>query len=439
MIIKCPECGHQISDKAPTCPSCGVEVAGKITRCSHCGEIFFKEDSVCPHCHHAAEENIKEVEQRQPVATVIEEPRREAVSEKREEPSRRKVVVPPVARIPDDRDPNEEQEKRKKKKKANKTTLIISIVVALLICGVCFYMYKQAQDQRELEEYKIAMKSEEPLILQQYIDTFRESAPKEHLDSIQARMEAIKANDDDWENALKSNTKDAMKDYLNNHPNSPHRATALNKIDSIDWAQTSSLKTEEAFKAYMTEHPDGNHYAEAEDAIRKLKVNEVMDSERSTVASVLHNFFVSINSRDAATLVSSVADGMTLLDKQNASDADVLEMMNKQYKDGITGITWRLPGSYDIRKREIGNERYEYTTNFTARKDVESGDGPQTKRYRVTAKINPDGKISYLKMSEISDEPKKATEETQTTDKPKSSSTEKPAEKKPAEKKPSTE
>ena len=30
-IIKCPECGRQISDKAPTCPSCGVEIAGKIT------------------------------------------------------------------------------------------------------------------------------------------------------------------------------------------------------------------------------------------------------------------------------------------------------------------------------------------------------------------------------------------------------------------------
>ena len=30
-LINCPECGHQVSDKAPTCPSCGVEIAGKIT------------------------------------------------------------------------------------------------------------------------------------------------------------------------------------------------------------------------------------------------------------------------------------------------------------------------------------------------------------------------------------------------------------------------
>ena len=29
-IIKCPECGHPVSDKAPTCPNCGVEIAGKV-------------------------------------------------------------------------------------------------------------------------------------------------------------------------------------------------------------------------------------------------------------------------------------------------------------------------------------------------------------------------------------------------------------------------
>ena len=39
-IIKCPECGHQTSDKAPVCPNCGVEIAGKIIKCPYCGEIY---------------------------------------------------------------------------------------------------------------------------------------------------------------------------------------------------------------------------------------------------------------------------------------------------------------------------------------------------------------------------------------------------------------
>ena len=53
MIIKCPECGHQVSDKAPVCPSCGVEIAGHLVKCFHCGEIYLKEDVVCPNCHHS--------------------------------------------------------------------------------------------------------------------------------------------------------------------------------------------------------------------------------------------------------------------------------------------------------------------------------------------------------------------------------------------------
>lgn len=51
-IIKCPECGRQISDKAPACPNCGVPIAGKIVRCPQCGEIYFKDQEMCPNCHH---------------------------------------------------------------------------------------------------------------------------------------------------------------------------------------------------------------------------------------------------------------------------------------------------------------------------------------------------------------------------------------------------
>lgn len=51
-IIKCPECGRQISDKAPTCPNCGVEIAGKVIKCAQCGEVYFNNQESCPNCHH---------------------------------------------------------------------------------------------------------------------------------------------------------------------------------------------------------------------------------------------------------------------------------------------------------------------------------------------------------------------------------------------------
>ena len=34
-LISCPECGHQVSDKAALCPSCGVSIAPDIGREEH--------------------------------------------------------------------------------------------------------------------------------------------------------------------------------------------------------------------------------------------------------------------------------------------------------------------------------------------------------------------------------------------------------------------
>lgn len=432
MIIKCPECGHQISDKAPTCPSCGVVIAGNLTKCPDCGELYLSDEGVCPHCHQPASHssNVSSVGNMHPTERVV------AAVPIVPAPRSDKRVAPLAGYQATDAN-DKEPEGKQPKKGIGKTALIVSIVIAVLVAAVCFYLYQQAQDRHEQEEFEIAMKSQEPLVLQGYLDTFRE-APQAHRDSIMAHLNQIKSNDKDWENALASASGTALQNYLDTHPNSPHRAVAMHMIDSIDWAYCSSLKTEEAYKEYLTKHPDGNWYADSEEAIRKLKANMVTDSDRSTVANVLHNFFFSINTRDEAGLTSSVAKGLTLLDKQGASDADVVEMMNKQYKEGTTGVTWRLPGSYDIKKREIGDERYEYSTSFTATKDIESASGSQSKRYRITAKVNPDGKISFLKMTEQTEEKKaeestsekpKAAEKPKTTDKPKATEKPKPVEK----------
>ena len=428
MIIKCPECGHQISDKAPTCPSCGVVIAGNLTKCPDCGELYLSDEGVCPHCHQPSHTHYKNAAvNMQPTDRVVDAvPIGPATGTSRS--------VAPLASQPGasahGNKPGDEQPK--KGGSGLKTALVVSTVIALLVAGVCFYLYQQAKERQEQEEFEIAMKSQEPLVLQGYLDTFRD-APQAHRDSIMAHLDQIKSNDKDWENALASASGTILQNYLDTHPNSPHRAVAMRMLDSIDWAYCSSLKTEEAFKEYQTKHPDGNWYADSEEAIRKLKASQITDGDRSIVANVLHNFFFSINTRDEAGLTSSVAKGLTLLDKQGASDADVVEMMNKQYKEGTTSVTWRLPGSYDIKKREIGDERYEYSTSFTASKDIEGTSGTHTKRYRISAKVNPDGKISFLTMTEQAEEKKadegtadkaKSTEKPKTTDKPKT--TEKP-------------
>ena len=382
-IIKCPECGHQISDKAPTCPNCGVEIADKVTRCPECGEVFFKDDAVCPNCHRPLSQQTARPSETTvaPKAAPLAAPQVPATQ------SPKTTANPPAPA---------------KKKSGGWVALLVSFIIALLVCGICFYMYKNAQDRKELQEYEFAVKSEDPLILQSYLDTYKD-APQEHLDAVAAHLQQIKQNDLDWQNAYVSNSKSMLLDYLSKHPDSPHKAMAAQKIDSLDWAQASSLNTIEAYQAYLAEHQDGDHYNEAEENMKALKVKEVSAEERSMIGQLFRRFFVSINERNETGLVSCVADELTLLDKEQATQGDVVQMMEKMYKEDVSNLIWRLNKDYNISKREIGDNRYEYSVSFTANKEEQHTDAANNSnsQYRINAKVNPNGRISELKMSKI--------------------------------------
>ena len=62
-IIKCPECGHLISEKATVCPICGIGIAGKVVRCTFCGEVYLRSDGLCPNCHRPTKAIIFEDEE----------------------------------------------------------------------------------------------------------------------------------------------------------------------------------------------------------------------------------------------------------------------------------------------------------------------------------------------------------------------------------------
>ena len=51
-LIKCPNCGEQISDKATVCPKCGVHFPTEKPKkvCKECGQILDIDATVCPEC-----------------------------------------------------------------------------------------------------------------------------------------------------------------------------------------------------------------------------------------------------------------------------------------------------------------------------------------------------------------------------------------------------
>lgn len=414
-MIKCPECGRQISDKAPVCPNCGVEIAGKIIKCPQCGEIYFRDEEMCPNCHRltrlsgtvgrtvASQQSDSQqsapVQQpapaRQPASPQSASGRGDGVPPR--QPNQRPPVPPkgPAA-------PTAEKTDNKAAHRSH-TPLIVGLVFALLVCGLCFYFYNNAKSSKEEEAYEFAMKSDDPIVLQTYLDNYRD-APESHISAITARLDAIRHADDEWNNAVVSGTRQALLDYMSRHPDSEHKAEAERKIDSIDWAQAETANTVQALQSYLDEHANGDHVDEAQNALRQLKASTVQPEEKTMVSAVLRHFFQAINSRSESSLEATVAPLMTsFLGKADATKADAVLFMDKIYKDDITNMNWHVGKDLKIDKKDVGDDQYEYSVSFSASQDIDRTD-PNKERhanYKVKATISPDGLISALNMTKI--------------------------------------
>lgn len=428
-MIKCPECGRQISDKAPFCPNCGVAIAGKITKCPQCGEIYFKDQEMCPNCHHLTRlsgqvGNTASIQFSEPAQPQPSQPSFSAEPAQQEQPARpsqtsrptpppaspkRSTPTPPVPPVNNNGGngghvpPRNNAKPQQPAKKKNLTAIIVAVILATIVCAGCFYFYNSAKASKEEEAYEFAMKSDDPLVLQTYLDNYQD-APADHIDAVTARLEGLKQNDTDWNNAVVSGSKQALLDYLAKHPDTEHKAEIQHKVDSIDWAVAQSMNTAAALQTYLNQHANGEHVDEANDALKQLKAKTVQPEEKVLVTSVLRHFFQAVNSNDEGALEATVAPLMTnFLGKPDATKADVAVFLEKIYKDDITNMNWHLGKDMKIDKKEVGDEQYEYTASFSASQDIERTDPTKEKHanYKITAKVGPDGLISSMSMVKI--------------------------------------
>ncbi len=70
------------------------------------------------------------------------------------------------------------------------------------------------------------MQSSDPMVLKSYLDTYKD-ADEAHRDSITAHLNMLQQVDQDWTNALVSDSKEALEAYLQKYPNTPHKQRDL--------------------------------------------------------------------------------------------------------------------------------------------------------------------------------------------------------------------
>ena len=407
-IIKCPECGHEISDKAPFCPSCGVAIAGKVVECPKCGKVYFSELSECPQCHY-----------KRPVAdkTPIVENDNAVNTQETGKTTEVEIVKPKEVNEPKEvnneqpvgaNNPEETSDENLKtpRNSSRNNKIIIGAVVAIVavVIGIGCYFYYSIQSDKELQAYNYAMASNDPQVLQSYLDQYSD-APEAHLDSIQSHLDLIKKTQQDWTNVMISNSKSALEDYIAQHPDSPYKAIAIHKIDSIDWQTAQQQNTVEALELYIEQHSDGEHVEDANQMINSLNSKTIQPEERLMVNSIYGGFLKRLGDKDEEALTSFVNPLLTnFLGKTNATRSDVVTFMHKIYKSDVKSMAWKSLGDYTINKKNVGDNQYEYSVAFSAIQTIVGQDDNATEvRYKITSTLNNEGRISDFNMVRLAE------------------------------------
>lgn len=397
-IIKCPECGHQVSDRAATCPSCGIEIAGHVEKCPHCGAVVFKGDDICPDCHHdlhplpaaAAESHAQAV---MPVEAAVEPAMPLAPATEATE------AAPPTAGSPEPATPTRQPRKK------SYIVMVVTVVILLIVGFIVYYMYDNTQKRSEQEAYELALKSGEMGALQNYLDIYAD-APVAHRDSIQAHLEGLMQAEKEWADVMVSGSKVAIERYLQLHPGSPHEIEGRQRIDSLDWTAAEREATLEAYQQYISRHADGAYIDEARQRYEQLDAKQVTEADKAAMSQLFGTFFHALEANDddeMATTLASVLD--EFLTKVGATKNDVLTYMHKQHAAAWGTIAYTPTGDYKIEKEPAPEgEGTLYTVAFSVDEKRTDMEGKTTlSTLRVAAKVDALGKISTLKMQRLAE------------------------------------
>ncbi len=426
MIIKCPECGHQVSDKAPVCPSCGVEIAGHIVRCPHCGEIHLISDGVCPNCHHSLVPDKKQERHDGDAApgsfdnmgtTPANTPNdadspviagggtgNDEISDGNDDAGTDALegqeISEPVKAVPvfDDEEPAQSGNK----KKNNHAALIVSFIIAAALCLVLFYAYNNGNVSKEAAEYKNAIESRDVAVMQSYLETYTD-APAAHRDSVQALLNAIRSSDPQWDNVKKTTDPNALRQYLQQNPKSPHRNEAMNLIDELDWQ--AALQNHD-FANYLSLHQNGSHASEAVDSVRLTMDMPASGEDKQKAVSAVRSFLVAINAHNGERVRNCLATHLEYFNEKTSVGSDEgLNYMAIIYRDADR-LNWHVDNASAAKVSKKGDgESAEYSVTMPARLSVNYKGGRNVQsRYNIQAKVNGSGLITAIKLIRLAED-----------------------------------
>ena len=356
-LIKCPECGHDVSDRAPQCPYCGVEIKHNTITCPDCGKVLLKSESVCSNCGC------------------------QLLAGKSETGHKRKSAAG-YNRYPD----------MKEEKRSGGHTLLWVMVTTIVVLGVAaggYYFYDRMQQEQAMQQAYAALDgSQEPSEYEAFLNKYPESAFRQEVKKKMERLLLVKKQ---WDELGATSTKESFMQFMKNFPESRYVADCQNKIDSIDWTEVNAENTPEAYQRYLKEHPEGRYVAEAKVGKEKLALFTTTFGERHTVRQRVIAYLNAISDNQPEAVDTMAVEAVT---SQLREMCETLHGQNSKVRMlSVSPIfVTKAPGEHDS---------YIYLAKMSVQRLLTSPQGYVRSNYFATVvKLSPSLQLLDVKMTE---------------------------------------
>jgi len=230
-MIKCPECGHNISSLAQACPECGFPLDPKWAKAE------------------------------------VEKVNQEIKSKESENNS-------------DNDESIESQPRKKTPKGGNKWGWLVALVLIAVLVAGWYYFETKREEQREKRDYEMLQGCGNPAFYEDFIIKYPNS---QYIEEVRARYKEVSAQNGEWEAIARTKDRAKIVNYAHLHPTSPYVSIARDMIDSIDYYAAKNLNTIEAFEKYLQDHSKGQYIDVAETTLEKL-IRKKEQARRDSIA-----------------------------------------------------------------------------------------------------------------------------------------------------------
>lgn len=291
------------------------------------------------------------------------------------------------------------------KKNSTSAGLIVFLVTVLIVAGGGFglywYLNQDTEADTELAAYEMLDGSE---TLEDY-ETFMTKFPDSpHMRDVKQRFETLKTMYSAWNTACISCKQRDFEIFAKNYPNSMLVKVCEQKIDSLDWEDAKAKGDPESIEAYLRKHPNGRYSTEASESHSKIMDATATTEEKLLIEEALRGFYNAYGDNDAATVFVYITPTMKrFLNRENATKADVADIIDRTYNEHILSCKFVLNNDYKVKKETNADGEAVYMVSFSVDQHIErDNEGKTFGSYTANAVLTDQYKISSLTMKEIS-------------------------------------